>query len=189
MEDLMRSMPRTDPGADSEADPAASVGASPGAPGRGEGTGSASVGLAPIPVDPMVHRRFADAQAAWPLRRLGAVAVLAPVLLVLSVVASGGWALVTSPGWTVIVLMIAVACATTVAMYLPRPGTGLKLDFGCTPCAAVAAVSVLASLGVLSSAPHEVPTAILALGIAGFGLRQRLTNPITCAPWRAAVPL
>jgi hypothetical protein len=129
----------------------------------------------------MVHRRFADAQAAWPLRRLGAVAVLAPVLFVLSVVASGGWALVTSPGWTVIVLMIAVACATTVAMYLPRPGTGLKLDFGCTPCAAVAAVSVLASLGVLSSAPHEVPTAILALGIAGFGLRQRLTNPITCA--------
>ena len=177
----MRSMPRTDPGADSEADPAASVVASPGAPGRGEGTGSASVGLAPIPVDPMVHRRFADAQAAWPLRRLGAVAVLAPVLFVLSVVASGGWALVTSPGWTVIVLMIAVACATTVAMYLPRPGTGLKLDFGCTPSAAVAAVSVLASLGVLSSAPHEVPTAILALGIAGFGLRQRLTNPITCA--------
>lgn len=134
--------------------------------------------------DPAPHtaaRRFADALAAWPLRRRIAVAVLAPVLLVLMVAASGGWVLTTSPGWTVLVVMIALACATTLATYLPSPGTGRRPDLGCTPCAAVAAVSVLAAVGVLSSAPHDVSTAILALGISGFGLMQRLNSPSTCA--------
>jgi hypothetical protein len=109
-----------------------------------------------------------------------AVAVLGPVLFVLMVAAGGGWTLATSPGWTALVAGVALACATTLATYLPRPGIGLRLDFGCTPCAAVAAVTVLASFGLLSSAPHDVPTAILALGVAAFGLVQRLTNPSTC---------
>lgn len=172
----MRSMP----GNESAADPAAPVVASPGPPSRSEGTGPAPAQLVAISADPTAHRRFANAQAAWPLRRLMAVAVLAPVLLVLLVAATGGWALATSPGWTALVALVALASATTLATYLPRPGTGLRLDFGCTPCAAVAAVSVVASLVVLRSAPHEVPTAILALGVAAFGLRQRLTNPSTC---------
>jgi hypothetical protein len=64
--------------------------------------------------------------------------------------------------------------------YLPRPGTGLKLDLGCTPCAAVAALTVLASFGLLNSAPHDVSTAVLALGVSAFGLVQRLNNPSTC---------
>ena len=127
------------------------------------------------------HGRYASALAAWPLRRLIAVVVLAPVLLMIMVAAGGGWDLATSPGWTALVAMGALACATTMATYLPRPGTGLRFDFGCTPCAAVAAVTVLVSLGVLSSAPHDVPTAIWALGVAAFGLRQRRTNPSTCA--------
>jgi len=33
---------------------------------------------------------------------------------------------------------------------------------------------------VLSSAPHDVSTAVLALGISVFGLVQRLNNPSTC---------
>ena len=109
------------------------------------------------------------------------MAALAPVLLALMVAASGGWVLMTSPGWTVLVVMIALACAMTLATYLPRAGTGRRPDLGCTPCAAVAALSVLAAVGVLSSAPHDVPTAVLALGVSGFGLMQRLNNPSTCA--------
>jgi hypothetical protein len=126
------------------------------------------------------RRRLARAQAAWPMRKRVAVAVLTPILLVLSVSASGGWALATSRGWTALVALVALASAMTLASYLPSPGTGLKLDFGCTPCAGVAALSVVASLVLLSSSPGDVPTAFLALGVAAFGLRQRLANPSTC---------
>ena len=124
------------------------------------------------------RRRLARAQAAWPMRKRVAVAVLTPILL--SVSASGGWALATSRGWTALVALVALASAMTLASYLPSPGTGLRLDFGCTPCAGVAALSVVASLVLLSSSPGDVPTAFLALGVAAFGLRQRLANPSTC---------
>lgn len=137
------------------------------------------------PTDPTAtllteRRRYAQFLAAWPLRRRMAVVVLAPVLFALMVAASGGWVLATSPGWTALVVLIAVSCAATLATYLPHPGTGLSIDVGCTPCAALAAVSVLAAFIVLSSAPHDVSTAVLALGISAFGLMQRLNNPSTC---------
>jgi hypothetical protein len=109
-----------------------------------------------------------------------AVVVTAPVLFVLTVAASGGWAPVTSPGWTALVAMVALAGATTLATYLPHPGAGLKVELGCTPCAAVAAVTVVASFGLLSSAPHDVSTAVLALVVSSFGVVQRLKNPSTC---------
>jgi len=126
------------------------------------------------------RRRYAHVLAAWPLRRRMALVVLAPVLFVLMLAASGGWALTTSPGWTALVALIAISCATTLATYLPHPGTGLRVDVGCTPCAAVAAVSVLGAFIVLGSAPRDVSTAVLALGVSVFGLVQRLNNPSTC---------
>jgi hypothetical protein len=149
----MRSIPETDPLVDPSADLAAPTAA---------------------------HRRLANALAAWPLRRRVAVGLTAPALFGLMVAASGGWAPTPSPGWTALVAGVAFACATTLATYLPRPGTGLRPDLGCTPCAAVAAVTVLASFGLLSSAPHDVSTAVLALGVSAFGLVQRLKNPSTC---------
>lgn len=114
------------------------------------------------------------------LRRRVAVALTAPLLFGLMVGVSGGWAPATSVGWTALVVMVALASATTLATYLPRPGTGLRPDLGCTPCAAIAAVTVLAALGLLSSAPHDVFTAVLALGVSAFGLVARLNNPSTC---------
>ena len=136
-----------------------------------------------VPVGPVViptgRRRLANARAAWPLRRLVAVAVLFPVLMALLVAVTGGT--VAPLGWTTLVGLVALACASTLATYLPRPGNGARLDVGCTPCASVVAVSVLIAAGVLSTAPHDVPTAVLALGVALFGLRQRLTDPSTCA--------
>jgi hypothetical protein len=132
------------------------------------------------PSAPTTQRRYANALAAWPLRKRMAVGLIAPVLFVLMVATSGGWAPATSPGWTALVSGVAFACATTLATYLPRPGIGLRPDLGCTPCAAVAAVTVLASFGLLSSAPQDVSTAVLALGVSAFGLVQRLKDPSTC---------
>jgi|SRR5450631_1006577 hypothetical protein len=152
MEDLMSTVPETDPLVDSSADLAV----------------------------PVAYRRFANARAAWPLRRRMAVAMTAPALFGLMVAASGGWAPTSSPGWTALVFGVALVCATTLATYLPRPEAGLKPELGCTPCAAVAAVTVLASVGLLSSAPHDVSTAVMALGVSAFGLVQRLKNPSTC---------
>jgi hypothetical protein len=132
------------------------------------------------PAVPSAHRKYTNALAAWPLRKRMAVALIAPVLFVLMVATSGGWAPATSLGWTAVVAIVALASTTTLATYLPRPGTGLKLDLGCTPCAAVAAVTVLASFGLVNSAPHDVSTAVLALGVSAFGLVKRLKNPSTC---------
>ncbi len=129
---------------------------------------------------PTSRPRYANSLAAWPPRRRMAVGLTAPVLFGLMVAASGGWAPATSGGWMALVALVALSCATTMATYLPRPGTGLRLDFGCTPCAAVAVLTVLASFGLLSSAPHDVSTAVLALGVSAFGLAQRLNNPSTC---------
>jgi hypothetical protein len=160
----MSAMPRTDP-ATRPTDPAKRPAAHPRDP----------------TATPLTERRrYAQFLAAWPLRRRLAVVVLAPVLFALMVVASGGWVLATSPGWTALVVLIAASCAATLATYLPHPGTGLSIDVGCTPCAAVAAVSVLAAFIVLSSVPDGVSTAFLALGISAFGLMQRLNNPSAC---------
>lgn len=137
------------------------------------------------PHGPTSGRAFVTVREAWPLRRVVVASVLSPVLLALLVSAGGGWAPGLAPGWTGLVGLIALAAAATLATYLPRPGAGRRLDVGCTPCAAVAALSVLGAAFVLGTAPHDVPTAVLALGVAGFGLRQRLTGPSTCVAPRS----
>lgn len=135
----------------------------------------------PPPVGPPDSRRFARARVAWPARRLVVAAVLAPVLIVVLVAIARDGADVGPPAWMALVALVALACATTLASYVPRPGAGWRLDVGCTPCASAAALSVVAAAGVLSSDPHDVPTAIVALGVAAFGARQRLMDPSTCA--------
>lgn len=125
--------------------------------------------------------RLARARAHWPMRRIVTVVAGTPALLALLLAASGGQATAIPGGWTALAALIAVMSATTLATYLPLPGTGRRLDLGCTPCAAAAALSVVIAGAVLVSTPHDVPTAILAAGVAAFGLRQRLANPSSCA--------
>jgi len=132
------------------------------------------------PRQPTTRRGFANARAAWTPHRRVAVALLAPILFVLLVGAAGGWAPTTGPAWIALVALVALAAATTLATYLPQPGAGHRLDLGCTPCAAAAALSVLGAGVVLGTTAHDVSTAGLALVVAGFGLTQRLTDPSTC---------
>jgi len=124
------------------------------------------------------HGRLAKARAAWPLRRLAVVAVVAPALMALLIAVAGES--VTPPGWTALAGLVALTGAATVATYVPRPGSGARLDVGCTPCASVAALTVPIAVVVLNMSSHDVPSALLALGVAVFGLRQRLTDPSTC---------
>lgn len=134
-----------------------------------------------MPVDLTGRPRSTGIRAGWPARRLVTVAGAAPLVLALLVATSGGWGPAASPGWIALVSLTALAAATTVATYLPLPGTGLRLDVGCMPCAVVAPLSVVVSVGLVGSAAHDVPSAMLALGVAAFGLRQRLTNASSCA--------
>ena len=102
---------------------------------------------------------------------------MAPVLMALQFLVAGGAS--TSRGWTVLAGLVALTASATLATYLPRPGSGARLDVGCTPCASVAALTVPIAAVVLNSA-LDVPSAILALGVAGFGLWRRLMDPSTC---------
>jgi hypothetical protein len=149
-------------------DALAAAGAAPAEADLGRGAGTSG-------------RRSIRARVLWPMRRIAAVALIAPALLALFVAASGGEQTAVPGGWTALVALLAVTSATTLATYLPLPGTGRRLDLGCTPCASVAALSVVIAGAVLTSTPHDVPTAILAVGVAAFGLRQRLANASTCA--------
>ena len=127
-----------------------------------------------------VRRSFAPILDEWPARRLVAVVVLSPVLLALLTGTAGGWAPRAAPGWTALVALVAVLSAAVLATYLPRPGAGRRLETGCTPCAAVAGLSVLGAAAMLSTSLHHLPTAGMALGIVAFGLTQRLTSPSSC---------
>lgn len=106
------------------------------------------------------------------------MAVVTPALMALFIV--GGSEPVSPAGWTALAGLVALTAAATVATYLPRPGTGTRLDIGCTPCASVAAITVPLAVVLLTTSPPTVPSALLALAVAIFGLRQRLTDPSTC---------
>jgi hypothetical protein len=137
--------------------------------------------VAPVSAGPARPGAFARTRAALPPRRLVVVAVLAPALMAFLAAVAGKTDAAPTAGWTTLVGLVALASATTLATYLPRPGAGLRLDVGCTPCASAAALSVVFAAVVLNSTPHDVPTAIVALGVAVFGARQRLTDASTCA--------
>ncbi|WP_024288295.1 hypothetical protein [Cellulomonas sp. KRMCY2] len=114
-------------------------------------------------------------------RRVAVAAAVAPVLFVGLSAVSGGVDLVGAPVWTILVALIASVGATVLATYVPVAGSWRHPAIGCTPCAVVAGLTVLASAAVLNGGPGQVPTAVLALLVTGFGLAQRLRDPGTCA--------
>ncbi len=115
---------------------------------------------------------------SWPTRRRVVALAMSPAIFVALATLADGWA--SGPGWLGMVAAASVVSGATLASYVPLPGTGRRLDVGCTPCAAVAALTVLGTAGILTSMEHTVPNAVLALGVAGFGLFQRVTSNAAC---------
>lgn len=118
--------------------------------------------------------------ASWPLRRWAAFAVLLPVLALLLVAAARP---VAGPGPTPVawamVAAAAVAGAATLASYVPV--RGLRPDLGCTPCAAVSALTVVAGLVAVQGAGADPTGPALAFAATLFGLGQRLKEPAVCS--------
>lgn len=115
--------------------------------------------------------------AGWPRRRWIAAAVL--VLPLGGVFGSVGplWSL----WWAAPAALASGGLAAVIfASYLPLPGAGRRLDLGCSPCAAMAAASVVGALILRASVPLEGGMALVSLMMMGFGLAQRLANT-TCA--------
>lgn len=126
---------------------------------------------------PVVATAVRAERAGWPPRRLVAVAVATPVLLVVPITRAMGS---MTPAWIVVAAIVAMTGAAVLATYLPPPGPGARLQIGCTPCASIAVLTVPISIAVLSAPPYDLPSAFPAVGVAGFGLWQRLTDPRAC---------
>lgn len=109
-------------------------------------------------------------------RRRWAVLLGAPALAVLF------WASAPVTGWWLApaALVLGTAAAAVLATYVPVDGPLRRVEVGCTPCAAVAAGSVVAVPLVLDAVPGPGGAAT-AGAVLLFGLAQRLTAPATCA--------
>lgn len=114
----------------------------------------------------------------WWVRRRGVAAlVAAPMLASGYVVAAGapverlvqGW---SGLGWTVLAAGAALLGAVVVASYLPT--TGRRPELGCTPCAAVAGLSLVGSILAIATYAASPVGPALAVAVTLFGLAQRL---------------
>ena len=115
----------------------------------------------------------------WPGRRWVALVVAAPALLWLLVtVAPVAPAEGRGSTWWVLVVATALAGAGTLASYLPVAGR--RPDLGCSPCATLSAATVVGAVLVLRGSAGDPAAAVLALGVALFGLGQRLAQPPVC---------
>ncbi len=116
----------------------------------------------------------------WPRRRWVTAAVALPGLT-LAFGFAGHRAGVALPAWTwPVAVGLAVVGALIVASYVPAPGTGVRLEVGCTPCAVVAAGAVVMALIFRSGAPADPARALLGAAVLALGLHQRLTDPDRC---------
>lgn len=127
--------------------------------------------LSPGSADP--EQTVATSRLPLPVRRLVAMVVGAPVLLV-ALAGSGGGFAGASPGWIALVALTSLLGAVTVASFVPLRGQRLVEARGCAPCAAVALLTVLGAAILLGFAPGEVSMAVTALALVAAGLLRRL---------------
>lgn len=116
---------------------------------------------------------------AWPTRRRVAAAVLLPVLATWFVVVGGSSGGSPSAGWYAVTVLAGVLGAAVLATYVPVAGR--SLDLGCTPCAAMSALTVVGATLLLQSYGPELTGPLLASAVLLFGLAQRMNQPATCA--------
>lgn len=116
----------------------------------------------------------------WPRRRWVLAAAAFPVLVFLFA-GAGGLAVSAAPWWTVPwLILISALASVVVASYLALPGTRKIIDAGCSPCAVVAGLALVAAMMGYSSAPASPVMAVVALALTAFALRQRLTSADSC---------
>lgn len=115
-------------------------------------------------------------------RRLLAAAVAAPVLAVLLLSAAGGWSPATPVLWTAVVVVTAGFGAAVLATYVPLAGQPARAAFGCAPCAAGSALTVVGAAILLASGPQQVSMALAALSLVVYGLVQRRTSSGAACP-------
>lgn len=124
----------------------------------------------PVPARPPWWRAFGSG-------RLVAALLVAPLLWHEYAAQVGGWSELSWP-WRLALLLVVVPAALTLATYLPQRGAAR----GGSPCAAMAGLTVVFAGIALSGAPLQVATLVLAAGLAGYGLLQRLRGADACAP-------
>lgn len=112
-------------------------------------------------------------------RRRTALVVLTPVVAV-AFLASSGLAGGTIPvAWLLLLAVAATLSAAVLATYVPE--RGLRPDLGCTPCAAVSAMTVVGAAIALDSYGASLLGPAVAIAATLFGLTQRLGQPDACA--------
>ncbi len=112
-------------------------------------------------------------------RRRTAVVALTPAVAAAFLAASGlDGGTITVP-WLLLVAVAATLSAAVLATYVPE--RGLRPDFGCTPCAAVSAMTVVGAAIALDSYGASLVGPAVAIAATLFGLTQRLGQPDACA--------
>lgn len=112
-------------------------------------------------------------------RRKVAVAVLTPVLTAVFLAAAGVDIPALSGVWLLLVAVAAILGAAVLSTYVPH--RGLRPEVGCTPCAAMSAMTVVGAVMALHSYGPALTGPVLAIAVTLFGLTQRLGQVDTCA--------
>jgi hypothetical protein len=110
-----------------------------------------------------------------------------PVMAAIFVVVSGTPLGHASVAWLLLVAVAAMLAATVLASYLPR--NGRRLELGCTPCAAMSALTVVGAMLALNNFGSMLIGPTLAIAVTLFGLTQRIGEAETCSvPARTNTP-
>jgi hypothetical protein len=78
-------------------------------------------------------------------------------------------------------VVCAVIAALVLASYVPQPGSGRRLEVGCSPCAVMGGATIVGSLVLRSTTPVDPGIAGVAVMMLLFGLVQRLNDNASCA--------
>jgi hypothetical protein len=113
-------------------------------------------------------------------RRIVAMALATPLLMLGFLRAAAVPVGELAVGWLVVGLVAAVLGSAVLASYLPV--SGWRPDLGCSPCAAVAALTLVGAVLAIGSYGASVLGPGLAVAVTLFGLTQRLDNAACATP-------
>jgi hypothetical protein len=121
---------------------------------------------------------------AWPPRRRVALVVLLPFVATWFVSLGQDGRAESSPAWYVVAMLASVLGAAVLASYVPV--VGLRLEVGCSPCAAMAFLTFVGASIAMRQYGADIAGPLLSSALLLFGLTQRMSQPATCtAPERS----